>query len=195
MKWIDVNLPWKSNDEEYPEYKSRPDFSDKIREVFGHEYGDLDALLSGFPNEHRSTYRDDKDDIMQANPDFTPEELKTALRALNNSSVNYVLRWHELSEQVSAWEDTQPELHEVYAHNEKVDKERTERRAKVNFQDNQLCRGGVLIEVRNSSGRITQMVIGDINALGGSCNDCMGINNDDLITRCCVLWTKEEKES
>lgn len=50
------------------------------------------------------------------------------------------------------------------------------------FQDDPLCRPGVqiLVAQQNERGGM-HLVIGDINAMGGSCDDCPGIHNTDLV--------------
>ncbi len=50
------------------------------------------------------------------------------------------------------------------------------------FRKDPLCRPGVRIVVAQANERGgTSLIIGDINVLGGECDDCRGIAYDDLV--------------
>lgn len=56
------------------------------------------------------------------------------------------------------------------------------------FQKRKLNQPGTLVKVRNPEGREVQYLIGDINELGGCCDDCRSVRSDDVITHYCVVW-------
>jgi hypothetical protein len=103
-----------------------------------------------------------------------------------------VLRWYDLSHQVNDWDAVQPEVLEVNRRNSIIHDAYKKWQGTVNFKHNELCREGVLIEVVNARGEISQFLIGSINESGGVGSDHGFIDDSDIIKRCCVVWSKEK---
>ena len=56
-----------------------------------------------------------------------------------------------------------------------------------------LVRPGVQVEVRDeSTGGTRRLLIGDVNPLGGACDDCRDLRSDDVVLRYRVLVTEED---
>lgn len=52
-----------------------------------------------------------------------------------------------------------------------------------------LCRGGVMLELKEQE----LIIIGDVNALGGVCDDCTSprLRDETVVLRAAVLYNKE----
>ena len=188
--WIEINLPWFDETNHGPEYLKYPDFSAQIREIFGSEYEELNTLLTPYDNPHSAEFLRIRGEL----DDSGVEDIEQALIDLHNPSVDLVLRWRKLRRQVSDWESIQPETIEVERLNSAAAEEYYRIKGTISFRHNNLCRPGVLIEAVNSKGEAFQLLIGDINTAGGVCNDCSGINDEDIVKRCRVVWTSEKEK-
>ena len=55
------------------------------------------------------------------------------------------------------------------------------------LQHRGLSKAGVLIEMINGK----RLLIGHINDMGGTCDDCTEIKERDIVARYCVVWSGE----
>lgn len=60
----------------------------------------------------------------------------------------------------------------------------------VCFKSHSLCKSGVLVEVQTKEG-IKKWLIGDMNELGGVCDDCKDIKDEDIVLRAKIVYDKE----
>ena len=54
------------------------------------------------------------------------------------------------------------------------------------FRKAGLSNPGVLVYIKGGK----EFLIGDINELGGCCDDCVSINKDDIVEKYKVVWSK-----
>lgn len=52
-------------------------------------------------------------------------------------------------------------------------------------------RVGTVVEVKRVSGTTAQLLIGDVNPLGGVCDDCVDLERSDVIIRYRQVWEPE----
>jgi hypothetical protein len=187
--WVEINLPWHSSKEDRgPPYEEYPDFSEKIEEIFGSEYKELKGMFESWGHPHNDEFWKIKCELQ----DSGVEDWRAALKALNNPRVNMVLQWHDLNRQVSDWHISQPEVLEIEQRNLLIYTAYKKWQGIVSFKHNELCREGVLIECKDTNGNVFQLLIGGINESGGIGAGDRGIDDDTIIKRCRVVWSKEK---
>jgi hypothetical protein len=181
INWIECNLPWKNYDYipkevsdaivQFPEEElnalAKEKFSTTVDEIEENDFmirGDVRTKVSNL----RSLY-EEKDDY----------EL---LELTKDEDIIQYLKLKILKAEIFAWEITTPQYkkyhHELMLAREKDKKERP----KKSFYPN-LAKSGVLIELESGK----QLLIGDINESGGTCDDCLGIGDDEVIKRYAVI--------
>lgn len=186
-EWIKCGLPW---DTQYvlPDMPPYPEMDDKVKAHFG--YTEKEMEQSFFPGvdmicDH--PYFEEETEIRWELEEKYPDDWQDRLNALDNDAVKTVEAWVKARKEIEAWEDDQPE---VIAWNDEYDRiyaEQGKQRSESSFCGAGLNKPGTLIE-RKDGDDISYMVIGHINAIGGSCDDCRGISDDTMILRYKVLW-------
>jgi hypothetical protein len=58
------------------------------------------------------------------------------------------------------------------------------------FKKSELNNPGTVVKTEY----LETFMIGHVNELGGKCDDCVGVENDDLIESYAVVWKEEEKD-
>lgn len=99
--------------------------------------------------------------------DLKSKEYKAAVKA-----------YKAFREKVEAWIKEQPE---TKAYSESV-KKMNEVEKQKSFCGMELNKPGTLIEILDNK-ILKQLLIGDINSLGGVCDDCMGFSKDAVVVR------------
>jgi len=192
-EWIDCNLAWQVR-LDYPATEPFPNMDDKVKAHFGATkaewqerfYPGLHADYSGYVSEHPlfREYSDIRDELER---DHSSEEVERKLQLHPSVAVQTVLACRGICQEIDAWVEEQPAwIAAVKAHDEAW-KAHKEEEAKYSFCGKNLNRAGTLIEFEED-GKLQQMMIGTINELGGSCDDCRGINDNTVILRYKVLW-------
>lgn len=199
MNWIECNLPWAESAPNFTQPKYEwPNFDDEMKEKFGHTEDELARKYFGVDandrhnsevwNEYRKCSTEIDEDL-----NYPPEEeRRAALVALNNKSVNAVLAYSENIKLIRAWIAQHPLEKIAEEKNEQIRKQFVEekKRNAKSFTGRGLNNAGVVIEFMEGE-KLTQMLIGDLNELGGTCDDCRGINADDVVIRYAVVWKSE----
>jgi hypothetical protein len=108
----------------------------------------------------------------------------------NKEYVKESKAYRRFCEKVRAWVKEQPATKkhqkELEAYNAEL--------AKKSFCGRKLNQPGTLIEVK-IDGELKQLLIGDINTLGGVCDDCMDFGRDVIVVRYKVLGGRGETGS
>jgi hypothetical protein len=190
MQWIPVNLPWKSSEVlEFPEFPTDL-VVQKVQDQFGHTFDELnDAFVSKFGKE---TFEVGMGFQTQIDPHYelSVDEFRAKMQESTDPAV--VALW-ELNEKVHAIEEFTNDLPEVigwFAENERIRGLQELMDSKNSFSKSSLNRQGVMIEVL-CGGKLSRYILGDLNTLGGRCDDCRPFEDDSVITRALVLISEE----
>lgn len=197
--WIECGLPWYLSAIDV-DYKSPPDFSDRVREKFGFTEKELEKQTFGDHDfywdspvykefEKDSDYLKKTLSLESLDNDNFEKEFKNSLKASPNESVQKVLAYYEKLNEINEFIHSQQEFIETEEYNDKIQAEHESKMSTSSFTGAGLALPGTLIEIKKLDGTISQMLIGDINELGGVCDDCTGIRSDDIIIRYKRIWT------
>ena len=111
------------------------------------------------------------------------------LIALKNEAVNKVIAWFDFKDKYREWVSVQPEVIKWQdKYNKLIDAEE-QRIAQLSFCGRGLNNPGTLIEVE-INGELKQFLVGDINCLRGVCDDCTAFDNETIVKRYMVVWSK-----
>jgi hypothetical protein len=185
MKWIDVNLPWL----EYLDQAMQPNppnLEAREREVFGTTRNEISDKM---PSLESDLYDRLDSLIEEAMPDGTEwiEAESAVYESLGEGHpIKGIIDSRRLCRQINKWWSLQPEV----ARHEEAFRAFIKAENRLSFSRSDLCRPGVEIEVRRRNGDVKRMLIGDINRIGGVCDDCRDIENDDVVLKCRVVWEK-----
>ncbi len=114
----------------------------------------------------------------------TPEEAYKALPAKDQKGFKLASKkFKEFSDQVRQWQREQPEIKAYYEEVNAISVENSNK----SFCGRGLNKAGTLIEVSHNN-VVKQYLIGDINTLGGVCDDCMAFENDAIVLRYKVVY-------
>src|ERR1700678_140504 len=182
-EWIEINLPWAEpySEQPLPDYLEYPSLDEEAKEQFG--YSESSLLEEAFGEEKENwvvskTY----DAFYKAQRKIEEEgiydrrELDKRLAASKDKSVQKVLSFFAKQRPLLMWMNEHPKTKEIEAKNEAIGKEFAEKKQAEakSFTGRGLNKAGVLMELEEN-GKVVQMLIGGINELGGSCDDCRGI--------------------
>jgi hypothetical protein len=204
--WVEVNLPWRVPLPSVPQLEA-PDLEDEIRSIFGETENDLIEKL--FPSsgpyftEHPSwvSFRQVEDDLEREvakqcshmSGDERRQETLNRLAQSTDPGVMAVLEYRARRNAICSWYDIQPSVviwrEELQARYDAAG--RLHKTMCFSVMDEAVA--GTLMEVERE-GKIHQMLIGHINALGGVCDDCRGIEDDDLIKRYRIVWRDNNEQ-
>jgi hypothetical protein len=198
-EWIEINLPWAEpySEQPLPDYLEYPSLDEEAKEQFG--YSESSLLEEAFGEEKENwvvskTY----DAFYKAQRKIEEEgiydrrELDKRLAASKDKSVQKVLSFFAKLDPLRKWMNEHPKTKEIEAKNKVIAKEFSDKqRAEAKgFTGRGLNKAGVLMELEEN-GKLSQMLIGEINELGGSCDDCCGIQGDTVVKRYKVIWERE----
>lgn len=158
-KWIKCDLPWTH----YGDYKNSPEPPNLNKETkkefgttVGQAYKELEKMLGG---------------VVYATPEYNEivksKEYKAAQR-----------KYKKFSDKVREWAKTHP----AWVTYQEVIKAYSNDESQKSFCGRQLNEPGTMIEVLIGK-ELKQLLIGDINSLGGVCDDCMGFGKDTVVVR------------
>jgi hypothetical protein len=204
--WIECGLPWDASSTSGGphDYKSPPDFSDRVREQFGFTKKELEeqtfgkyALYWDSPvYKEYSKISDELEEqliptLLDTNnlTNNLDKEVDALLKSSTNESVKAVLAYFAKTSEIDEFIASQLEYLETEAYNDKLDEEYQSKLSISSFTGAGLALAGTLIEVKKVDGTMSQMLIGNINELGGVCDDCTDIRSDDIIIRYKRIWT------
>lgn len=197
-KWIECNLPWYVR-LEMPEGPPFPDMNSKVKGHFGKDTAHFEEDFfpgyhtdgMGFLSEHPifQEYEDIRDNLINDHleRDYTEEQVKDILSKSEKQSVKTVLAYRAKMREINDWIESQPEVIAFCQSSDAIHKDHKEQEGKLSFCGHSLNRAGTVIEFEEE-GKICQMMIGTINELGGSCDDCRGISDETIILRYKILW-------
>lgn len=195
-QWIEINLPWRVS-LPHPKMPEFPDLSTKVKSHFGYtlteleerffpksEYDDGDRVL-----DHPIFIEYEKVRDLLEGEGFNGEELKNKLEAHPDWHVKQVMKWKRIKQELIDWEDEQPEMLAAIREDNRLSAEYQEQEAKMSFSRSGLAKAGTVIEIEDSGGKISQMMIGNINEQGGVCDDCRGIEDNAMVKRYLIVWS------
>ena len=162
-RWIKCGLPW-TNHGNWDKTPAPPNLNKEEKKEFGktteQAYKELYALLGG------ATYGTPAyEKIVKS------KEYKTAQKKYKN-----------FADKVRAWMQNQP----AWIDYQEVLKAWSDCESQKSFCGKGLNKPGTLVEVLDNK-ELKQHLIGDINTLGGVCDDCMGFSKDAVVVRYKVL--------
>lgn len=198
-EWIDINLPWAEaySPQPWPEYVEYPLLEKETKEALGFTQ---DELMEETFGKEKSSWRSSntyhafkKEERRIQNEEGIEEgaELHDRLVASENSNVKKMLSYFDKLRQLNKWLDKHPKTKEITAKNEMITKEFLDKkRAEAkSFTGRGLNKAGVLMELEEN-GTLSQMLIGEINELGGGCDDCRSIGDETIVKRYKVIWER-----
>jgi hypothetical protein len=193
-EWIECGLPWNVDTFSVVEkYPKPPNLNKKLKKHFG--YTEKDLMEKFFPGCKKTAagYLDHPiyEEFMKQEDKlfgkYRGEEYKTRLHSSKNKSVKAVLAFLDATKEINAWINEQPESIEYDRLVKLEEEERDKKVAQLSFCGMGLNKPGTLIECKDGD-KISYKVIGHINKVGGSCDDCRGISDSTMILRYRVLW-------
>ena len=198
-EWIACNLPWHVR-LEWPASPPYPDMDAKIKEQFGATKAQWEEQF--FPGLHTDgiqflsqhpifqEYEEIKHILEEEQGDeYSEEATKEKLQLDSSVAVQTVLAYRGIIKSINDWVESQPEVIAWMEESDKIWKAHKEAENKLSFCGQKLNQAGTVIEFEDD-GELIQMMIGTINELGGSCDDCRGINDDTVILRYKILWNE-----
>lgn len=201
-EWIELNLPWYVRDYQARVGKPYPDLNERAKKELGETKEEVAArtieVLPRDPskfmhmpeidhfNDARAEIRKNLEDEGWGAEGFE-KEINRRLVNLNDAIVNNVFEYRAFSDKYNAWYDGQPEVLEVIRHNIEIYKRVELEESTKSFCGMKLNKAGTLIEFEED-GIAFQQLIGDLNEIGGVCDDCMGVRADTLIKRYKIVW-------
>lgn len=203
-EWIDCNLPW-SIRLDWGAMEPYPNMEDKIVAHFGKNKAHwTEDFFPGYGSDGMDfltdhpifrEYEEVQDQLIDEHLEdhYTDDQLKELLTQSDNQAVLTVLAFRAKMKEIEEWVDQQPEWLAACQANEAIRLAHKEREAKCSFSGGNLNRAGTVIEFMED-GKLQEMMIGTINELGGSCDDCRGISDDTIILRYKVLWNGQSSQ-
>ena len=187
QEWIEVGLPWRK-DSDPASWPEPFDLDDRERGIFGTTHREISDRLGTFPAELFDKLKEFVDEL-SGNAPMGDERTKaeSIVREAYADDTPFAriidLRW--LARRIEEWHEQQPEVADF---RRKI-AEHHEAKKRLSFSCCAMCRPGVEIEVRRAhDGKIARLLIGNINANGGVCDDCRGIADDDVVVRCRIVY-------
>ena len=175
-----------ARDHEEPKY---PNIDDKVKAHFGYTEKEMEqSFFPGTDTIYDHPYFEEEREIRWELEEKYPEDWQDRLNALDNVAVKTVEAWRNARNAIEEWEVVQPEVVAWAEECDRICAEQGKQRSKTSFCGAGLNKLGTLIECKDVDD-ISYMVIGHINAIGGSCDDCRGISDDTVIVRYKVLWS------
>jgi hypothetical protein len=199
-EWIDCKLPWRVR-LNWPVTEPFPDMEPQIKAHFGATKAEWEERFYpgmhtdgiGFMTDHPifKEYQQIRDTLEE---EFSEEEVKQKLQLNPNVAVQTVLACRGICKEIDAWAEAQPEWIAACEAHDAAWKAHKEEEAKYSFCGKNLNQAGTVIEYQEED-QLHQMMIGTINELGGSCDDCRGISDETIILRYKVLWNGQDSQT
>jgi len=158
-KWIKCGLPWTF----YGDWKDMPSpplLKNEMKKEFGktteQAYKEFDSLLGGAR--------------------FNTPEYERIVKTKEYKAAER--KYKKFSKKVQEWMKTQPAWVAYKTQIEINDKAERQK----SFCGKELNKPGTLVEILDNK-ELKQYLIGDINSLGGVCDDCMGFSKNAVVVR------------
>jgi hypothetical protein len=175
QNWIECGLPWRNY--EFPNLDA-PDLQEEMRADFGETFDEVVAridfdLITGIKEDISA-------DLVDAgwdpnSPEFEKEvqlQYEKEMRRLGN---DVMFKDNEKRRTMLEWRRDHPKLLVFNQECARLNEELNRRC----FKGAGLALPGTQIEIEGGK----RLLIGDINPLGGICDDCAGIDDDTIIVR------------
>jgi hypothetical protein len=162
--WIEINLPWSSDLQLPSPYYPYEEVQEKVREKFGTV---SDELIDEFKKKFNIQFTWDFNTATASENDFI--EYK-----------NLFKKCREIREWTDNNCDNDPLLVEFDKKIKEWALKNSEYIKTKSFSASELCHAGVLIKVDNE-GEIVTYLIGNINEVGGSFDDCIPFKKDAIV--------------
>lgn len=191
MNWVICNLPFFSadiNTDGLPKYPLA-ECDEEARKAFGETLDERREKVSGLGNLFYSAKDEWLDYDYETRSALSNDEINAEVCKLNKDFAPLLAYW-EWKKTYEAWEEKLPIIIKYYEEY-KAYQSRPKDNEK-SFCGRGLNKPGTLIEVKHiANDSVEQLLLGDVNCRGGVCDDCKGIENDDVVLRYCVLWAKD----
>lgn len=192
INWIEFGLPWYVSDlapdEELqsllPTYP-REQLAPIVREKFGTTYEEIDEKIESIPEKKKSRLML-KFNELQKKFDYEKER-KELIDLTDDKELKKYLNMIQLRADINAFEVETDIFKNYRKKDNQIRAEYFKSRPKKSFRPD-LAKPGTLIELQSGK----RMIIGHINALGGVCDDCSGINDEDIVVRYAVIYNGDE---
>lgn len=192
INWIEFGLPWRINEYDpdealtnlLPEYPTK-ELAKLTKEKFGTTFEEVTNKIEKISEKKlNALIEKDQDILRESNYEKTREDIISETKDnLLKKYLTLLQLWSEISlfemntDIVKAYNQTVNNIKDEYKKN----------RPKKSFYPD-LAKPGTIIELESGK----RMIIGDINVLGGVCNDCVGIDDKDLIVRYAIIYNGDE---
>lgn len=210
--WIEINLPWNGTlSLEFKEYPN--DIVDKlVREKFG---ATSEEAAATFAAKHGKDYfvfiseieRKEINILLkemgleytdqlsgESYSSFYKEIYKRARDVIRNPIMAEIDKLLDFFREINEFVPTIPEAIEFFKEQEENAEKVKEWEQKFSFYSSPLRRAGVLIEVKHTDETVKKYLLGNINCVGGVCNDCVAFGNDAIVLRAKVLIDSSDLE-
>lgn len=180
INWVELNLPFKVD---YyvgfvgPELNKR-----KLLSRFKKQGNEIVKA----PTKKMEDYYFDKFFSLH---DHDDDGRKGKLKNLNDPIINCVLEHKEFIKKYDQWLEQQPEFIEWAEEYDRAEMEFKNKQKQLSFCGRGLNKPGTLIEVV-IGGKTETFLIGDVNCLGGVCDDCMMFDRSVIVKRYAVVWER-----
>lgn len=200
-RWIKLNLPYETREYFEGENIKCPNLNKRAKKELGFTLEDMDALYDKMSQRDDNGLREKFVDRIEkaVNKKFDEDsyeydewQAEVATRCLKskNADVRDLGAWTQMRGSYNRWMEKQPE---IIAYNEEYDKQQKAFNAEIakkSFCGLGLNNVGVLVELEDEV-NLMQYLIGDINQLGGVCDDCMGFRKEKaIVKRYKIVWSK-----
>lgn len=170
--WIKCGLPWNKWIESKVPEMDWGALDKRAKEKFGKT---IYESRNAFTKKEHEEFEDIRDQCDQNNTEL-------ASLVATNDLVKRKLEHFAFTKIYDEWSRTQPEMIEWGKKCQAVDVKRRAKEAKTSFHGANLNKPGTIIEFEKD-GKIVHKLIGDMNCLGGVCDDCRGIQDETIILR------------
>ena len=170
--WIEINLPWS-----VPVNLDGPDYP-------------LDITKAAVVKKFGKTQIEIKEDFeIKHNKAFwmAQIELDDNIIRDDNPIADEIKALEKLLKEMDEFEFNLPEVEQWNEECDKINTQERDELEKNSFYPSELRRPGVLIEIKEEDGVTKKYLIGNINAQGGICDDCLGFSPSSIVLRAKVL--------
>lgn len=202
--WIEINIPFSEDTSSFPPEREYPDLSGRAKKELGFtekDIGKVYNLFAKLPEKEYAQHIARKEhaetalqiELGECSEQFFNTKLRDKLANSKYKSLRALVDWGSKCDIYDAWDKVQPEnikADEEYKLSYKAWKEKEDLKS---FCGRGLNIPGTLIEVSNN-GNISKYLLGDVNVLGGVCDDCPAFSKEIIVTRYKVLCTTTTKE-
>lgn len=197
--WIELNLPYNKTEFFVNDFEL-PNLDDRAKQELGFNRSDLESIYKSVPDYSSEDYSDmDKAreeidrqlnaEFQERNADWKNERVKRFLNS-SNKSLRILGNYLQKRFVIEDWEDKQSEMIAYDKDCREKMKEFQDNLNKQSFTGLGLNKAGTLIEVKTAD-TVRQYLIGHINPICGTCNDCVEFDGKiAIVLRYKVIWSE-----